>query len=82
LEERRGWEVRAGWEDDALEFGNGEREDCGYEGEGELETVRIRVLGGGGVRTKTMVTIVKTIIVLDCSPEEMASLRLTRASST
>ena len=32
--------------------------------------------------TKTIVTIVKTMMVLDCSPDEIASLRLTRASST
>lgn len=87
-------EITAFWKDHAVELSDGKGEDCGYEGEWELWVVvrlylRYRSLRrregekvGERGHTKIIVTIVKTRIVLDCSPEEIASLRLTRASST
>jgi hypothetical protein len=93
-QEGRRREITAFWEDHAVELSDRKGEDCGYEGERELWVVvrldlRYRSLRrkegekvGERGHTKIIVTIVKTKIVLDCSPEEIASLRFTRASST
>jgi hypothetical protein len=82
-------EIRACWQDHTLELRDRECEYCGDESERKLESVRCHsaswwklLRGSGIIRTNIMVTIVKTMMVLDCTPEDMASLRLTRASST